>query len=135
MYIKVDIMSVKDIKKIVKNGYKKVAQKKGCKCCEKQSDFDIARSIGYTDEELSLASEANFGLGCGNPVALSNIKKGDTVLDLGSGAGFDSFIAAKKVGSSGKIIGIDFTDEMIKKSRELAKNYGFKNVEFKLGDI
>jgi len=128
-------MSVKDIKKIVKNGYKKVAQKKGCKCCEKQSDFDIARSIGYTDEELSLASEANFGLGCGNPVALSNIKKGDTVLDLGSGAGFDSFIAAKKVGSPGKIIGIDFTDEMIKKSRELAKNYGFKNVEFKLGDI
>jgi len=128
-------MQEKDVKKIVKNGYVKIAQKKNCSCHEKQSEVDIARSIGYNDEDISLASEANLGLGCGNPVAIANLRKGNIVLDLGSGAGFDSFLASKKVGSSGKVIGIDFTDEMVEKSRELAKNYGFKNVEFKLGDI
>jgi ArsR family transcriptional regulator len=74
-------------------------------------------------------------LGCGNPVALANIREGDVVLDLGSGAGFDAFLAVKKVGNSGKVIGIDFTEEMIKKSRVLTKKYGYKNVEFKFGDI
>ncbi len=128
-------MKEKDVKKIVKNNYGKVAQKKRCSCCGQQSDVDIALSIGYTDDEISLAADANLGLGCGNPVALSNIKQGDVVLDLGSGAGFDAFIAVKKVGSSGKVIGIDFTDEMIKKSRDLAAKYDYKNVEFRLGDI
>lgn len=128
-------MKKKEIKKIVKKNYSEVAIKSECNCCGQQNDFDIARSIGYSDEEISLASDANLGLGCGNPVSLSNIKQGDIVLDLGSGAGFDAFLAAKKVGNSGKVFGIDFTDEMINKSRELAINYGFSNVEFKLGDI
>lgn len=128
-------MIKRDIKKIVKDSYGKIAIEERCGCCGLQSDVDIARSIGYTDEEIALASDANLGLGCGNPVALANIREGDIVLDLGSGAGFDAFLAVKKVGNSGKIIGIDFTEEMIKKSRELAKKYGYKNVEFKFGDI
>jgi len=128
-------MIKRDIKKIVKDSYGKIAKEKRCSCCDLQSDVDIARSIGYTDNEIALASDANLGLGCGNPVALANIRDGDVVLDLGSGAGFDAFLAVKKVGNSGKVIGIDFTEEMIKKSRELAKKYGYKNVEFKFGDI
>ncbi len=128
-------MKEKDIKRIVKNSYSKVAEKKGCGCCGLHNEVDIARSIGYTDNEISLAADANLGLGCGNPVAFSNIKKGDVVLDLGSGAGFDAFIAAKKVGNSGKVIGIDFTDEMINKSIELADKYQYKQVEFRKGDI
>ena len=128
-------MKEKDVKKIVKKSYSKIAQKCNCSCCGQQSQEDIARSIGYTEEEVSLAGDANLGLGCGNPVSLSNIKEGDVVLDLGSGSGFDAFLAAKKVGNSGKVFGIDFTIEMIKKSRELAKRYNYKNVEFRQGDI
>jgi len=128
-------MKEKDIKKIVKSSYSKVVQKKSCSCCGQQNEVDIARSLGYSDDEISLATDANLGLGCGNPVAISNIKEGDVVLDLGSGAGFDVFIAAKKAGNSGKVIGIDFTYEMIKKSRELADKYNYKNVEFRQGDI
>jgi len=128
-------MKGEDVKKIVKGSYSKIVQKKSCSRCGQQSEVDIAHSIGYTDEDITLAADANLGLGCGNPVALANIRKGDIVLDLGSGAGFDSFLAVKKVGSSGKVIGIDFTEDMIHKSRELAKNYGYKNVEFRLGDI
>ena len=128
-------MRKKNIKKIVKDSYSKIVKKECSSCCGQQSDVDIARSIGYTDEEITLAIDANLGLGCGNPVALANIREGDIVLDLGSGAGFDAFLAVKKVGDSGKVIGIDFTEEMIKKSRELAKKYGYKNVEFKFGDI
>ena len=79
--------------------------------------------------------EANLGLGCGNPTAFSKIREGDIVLDLGSGAGFDCFLAAKKVGDSGKVIGVDMTEEMIGKSKGIAKKYGFNNVEFRLGDI
>ena len=125
----------KDVKKIVKDSYSNIA-KKGCGCsCGTQSDEQIAKEIGYTDEELTVAKEANMGLGCGNPVALSNIKEGDVVLDLGSGAGFDAFLAAKKVGDSGKVIGVDMTENMIEKARNLAQQYGFNNVEFRLGDI
>ncbi len=104
-------------------------------CVHHDESVKIAKSIGYSDEEIQIASEANLGLGCGNPIALANIKKGDVVLDLGSGAGFDSFLALKKVGDSGKVIGVDMTKEMIYKARNLADKYGFKNVEFKLGDI
>jgi len=96
---------------------------------------DISKSIGYTEEEINSFSEANLGLGCGNPVALSSIKEGDVVLDLGSGAGFDAFLVAKRVGNTGKVIGLDITDEMIQKAKENALRYGYKNVEFKLGDI
>ncbi|MBN2065654.1 MAG: arsenite methyltransferase [Candidatus Thermoplasmatota archaeon] len=128
---------MKDVKKIVKNSYGKIAKSGGsCSCsCGSQNDVEIAKSMGYTDEEIATASEANMGLGCGNPVALSNISEGDVVLDLGSGAGFDAFLAVKKVGDTGKVIGVDMTEEMVEKARNLAHTYGFKNVEFRLGDI
>jgi len=129
-------MKKKDIKKIVKKSYSGIAKKDSCSCCgEGQKDLDIARSIGYTDEEINMASEANLGLGCGNPVALANISDGDVVLDLGSGAGFDSFLAAKKVGDNGRVIGVDMTPDMVEKARGLSEKYGFKNVEFKQSDI
>lgn len=127
---------MKDVKKIVKDSYSKIAKQDSCGCsCGSSNSKDIAKSIGYSDKEISMASEANLGLGCGNPIALANIRKGDVVLDLGSGAGFDAFLAVTKVGDNGKVIGIDMTKEMIFKAKALADKYGFKNVEFKLGDI
>jgi len=78
---------------------------------------------------------SNLGLGCGNPLAIASLKAGDVVLDLGSGAGFDAFLAAKKVGSRGKVFGVDMTEEMLEKARGNAKKGGFTNVEFKKGDI
>jgi arsenite methyltransferase len=129
---------MKNVKKIIKENYSKIAKNNTCSCSCNTSNYDsvkIAKSIGYSDEEIKVASEANLGLGCGNPIALANIKEGDIVLDLGSGAGFDSFLALKKVGDSGKVIGVDMTKEMVYKARNLADKYGFKNVEFKLGDI
>jgi ArsR family transcriptional regulator len=129
-------MKEKDVKKIVKDSYSEIAKKESCGCCgSTQNDVQIAKSIGYSDEEIAMASEANLGLGCGNPTALANIHEGDVVLDLGSGAGFDAFLAIKKVGDTGKVIGVDMTEEMINKARNLAEKYGFKNVEFRLGDI
>ena len=131
-------MSEKDIKKIVKDSYSKIAKGDTCGCscsCNAQDSVNIAKSIGYSDEEIQMASDANLGLGCGNPIALANIKEGDTVLDLGSGAGFDSFLALRKVGDSGRVIGVDMTDEMLEKARNLAEKYGYKNVEFRKGDI
>ena len=128
---------MKNIKKIVKDSYSKIAKNNigNCSCNSNNNSVKIAKSIGYSDKEIQIASEANLGLGCGNPTALANIKEGDVVLDLGSGAGFDAFLAVKKVGDKGKVIGIDFTKEMIFKARNLADKYGFKNIEFKLGDI
>jgi arsenite methyltransferase len=129
-------MKKKNVKKIVRESYRKIAKKEICGCCGgKQSNVDIAKSIGYSDEEIAIAGDANFGLGCGNPTALANINKGDVVLDLGSGAGFDAFLALKKVGDSGKVIGVDFTEEMVEKAKGLAEKYNYKNVEFRLGDI
>lgn len=132
-------MKEKDIKKIVKESYSKIAKKNitggKCGCCGSNCDVDIAKSIGYSDEEIAAAGEANLGLGCGNPTAIANIQEGDVVLDLGSGAGFDAFLAVKKVGETGRVIGVDMTEEMIDKSRSLAEKYGYKNVEFRLGDI
>ena len=132
-------MKKKDVKKIVKDSYSEIAIKGrssgSCGCCGPQCDVDIAKSIGYSDEEIATAAEANLGLGCGNPVAFSNISEGDIVLDLGSGAGFDAFLATKKVGDSGKVIGVDMTEEMVEKARGLADKYSYKNVEFRLSDI
>jgi arsenite methyltransferase len=119
-------MAEKDIKKIVKDSYSKITEKKSCSCCGEVDEKEIARSIGYSDKELELAGEANLGLGCGNPIALANLREGDIVLDLGSGAGFDCFLAARKVGDSGRVIGVDMTQEMIDKAVSLAKKYGFK---------
>jgi len=132
------IIKEKKIKKIVKDSYGEIAKKDSCSCSCNSRNKDsvkLAKSIGYSDEEIQMASDANLGLGCGNPIALANISEGDTVLDLGSGAGFDSFLAVRKVGNSGKVIGVDMTDEMLEKARNLAIKYGFKNVEFRKGDI
>jgi len=131
-------MKEKEIKKIVKKRYSEVAKKTSCcggSTCSSISDEDIARSIGYSDDEINIIPDANLGLGCGNPTALANIRDADVVLDLGSGAGFDTFLASKKVGQFGKIIGVDMTEEMVEKARGIAKKYGYKNVEFRLGDI
>jgi ubiquinone/menaquinone biosynthesis C-methylase UbiE len=92
--------------------------------------------VGYSPEELAAVPEdANLGLGCGNPTALAGLKPGETVLDLGSGAGIDCFLAAKKVGPSGRVIGVDMTAEMIDRARENARKNGIANVEFRLGEI
>jgi SAM-dependent methyltransferase len=136
-------MKSKRIKKIVREGYAKIAEQ-GSSCCGSANSCcggvdvaqDISKKIGYTEEELKDAPEgANLGLGCGNPVALASLKKGETVLDLGSGAGFDSFLAAQKVGDKGRVIGVDMTPEMIKKAKENAKKGNYRNVEFRLGEI
>ena len=125
------------IKKIVKDKYKEiVVSGSPCGCgCGCNSAKSISKSIGYSEEELKIAGEANLGLGCGNPVAFSKIKEGDTVLDLGSGAGIDCFLAAKKVGEKGKVIGIDMTKEMIERAESNARKRGYKNIEFILGDV
>jgi len=126
----------KKVKDIVKESYSGIAKcgKSCCSCsCKKNEQEKIAKMIGYSDDELK--TPGNLGLGCGNPVALSRIKEGDIVLDLGSGAGFDCFLASKRVGERGKVIGVDMTEEMIARARENSKKYGYKNVEFRLGEI
>ena len=96
---------------------------------------DVARSIGYSEEELALAGDANLGLGCGNPLALTEIKPGMPVVDLGSGAGFDAFLALSRVGPTGHVIGVDMTDDMLALARENAQKRGVANVEFRKGMI
>jgi arsenite methyltransferase len=104
----------------------------GDECCTSTS----ADSLGYSAEESAIAPEAaSLGLGCGNPLAIASLQPGQTVLDLGSGAGFDCFLAAQAVGPSGRVIGVDMTHEMLAKGRENAKKNGFNNVEFRLGEI
>jgi arsenite methyltransferase len=130
-------MKKSEIKKIVKESYGKIAETGcGCSCgCAGMDSGQIAKSLGYSEQDISEAPEANLGLGCGVPTSLGEIREGMTVLDLGSGAGFDCFLAAKRVGKTGKVIGVDMTEEMVKKARENAKIYGFSNVEFRLGEI
>lgn len=126
-------------KEIIKEAYGKVAETGsscsvvGGGCCG--GGCALSQDMGYTREEIDTLADANLGLGCGHPVSLADIKKGDTVLDLGSGAGFDVFLAASKVGEKGKVIGVDMTPAMIKKARENARKYKFNNVEFIQGDI
>ena len=92
--------------------------------------------MGYSDKELAAVPEgANLGLGCGNPQAIAALKPGEVVVDLGSGAGFDCFLAAQQVGSTGHVIGVDMTHEMLKKARENAAKIGAENVEFRLGEL
>ena len=113
----------------------------GCGCGSKKSNGndrfrEIGNAIGYTDSEMSEVPEgANLGLGCGNPTAMASLKEGETVLDLGSGAGFDVFLAANRVGPSGRAIGVDMTPEMIDKARDNARRTNRTNVEFRLGEI
>jgi arsenite methyltransferase len=105
----------------------------GSSCC---TDSSVALQLGYTPDELgNLPKGANLGLGCGNPTSILSLRPGQTVLDLGSGAGIDSFLAAKKVGPRGSVIGVDMTPEMLAKARENARKGKYKNVEFRLGEI
>ena len=136
-------MKQEEVKKVVREGYAKVAKGSGSccgpsasSCCGAPTAKETSRRVGYSDEEMAAAPEgANLGLGCGNPIALASLKEGEVVLDLGSGAGFDCFLAAKKVGSKGRVIGVDMTPEMLDKARENARKAGVVNVEFRLGEI
>jgi SAM-dependent methyltransferase len=97
---------------------------------------DVSSTIGYSEDEIASVQEgANLGLGCGNPQAMAALKPGETVLDLGAGGGFDCFLAAKQVGESGRVIGVDMTPDMVSLARENAEKGGFENVEFRLGEI
>lgn len=143
--IKYDIKQINkpgdEIREKVRENYGKIAQG-GLSCgCSSSSNIspavkDYTKKIGYKEEELSSVPKgANLGLGCGNPVALASLKEGDVILDLGSGAGFDAFLAAQRVGKSGRVIGVDMTPQMIKKAKENAKKAKYSNVEFRLGEI
>lgn len=130
------------IRKAVRDGYGAVARGggsccgSGSACCGGSTAEQTSRAVGYSDADLASVPEgANLGLGCGNPVALATLRPGDTVLDLGSGAGFDCFLAAGKVGPSGRVIGVDMTPEMLEKARENARKSAHANVEFRLGEI
>lgn len=135
-------MREENIKKEVRKRYAKVAKtSSSCcaskvSCCSAPANKQVSKMIGYSDVEItSVPDGANLGLGCGNPVALASLKEGERVLDLGSGAGFDCFLAAKKVGKQGKVIGVDMTPEMLDKARANAKKGKYTNVEFRLGEI
>lgn len=139
---KVLVVEEEKIRRNVREGYAKIAKDGLCcnvdtSCCESSTSHEeLSKKMGYTKEELnSIPKGSNLGLGCGNPVALSSLKKGETVIDLGSGAGVDCFLAAKKVGEKGKVIGIDMTPEMLDKARESARKGNYENVEFRLGEI
>lgn len=134
-----------EVKNEVKKVYGDIA-KSNCSGCSCNRSFEspissipieeYSKSLGYTTEDLSEVKEqANLGLGCGNPTAIASLKEGETVIDLGSGGGFDAFLAAKKVGPSGRVIGIDMTQEMINLATENALKRAATNVEFKLGEI
>ena len=132
----------KNIKEIIKEEYAKVAKSDGnvgccsSSCCGSALASDINKNIGYSNNELaSISSGSNLGLGCGNPFDIASLQKGEVVLDLGSGAGGDCFLAAEKVGESGKVVGIDITPEMVAKAKENSKKCSCKNVEFVLGEI
>ena len=139
-------MKAEEIRKAVRESYGKIAVQEtpdasgcgpsGCGCgCENTQDA-VSKAIGYSDREINVVPDgANLGLGCGNPTALASLNEGEIVLDLGSGAGFDCFLASDKVGESGKVIGVDMTAEMVEKARGNAKKGDYRNVEFRLGEI
>lgn len=105
-------------------------------CCGPATPIQMAQAVGYSPSELGSVPEgANLGLGCGNPLAFAELKPGDVVVDLGSGAGFDCFLATQRVGAQGRVIGVDMTPEMVARARALARHDGASNVEFRLGEI
>ncbi len=134
-----------EIREFIRKNYSEVAAKgseEGCcsgSCCCNGATMDIEETslkIGYTDEDISnVPPEANMGLGCGNPIAMASLKEGEVVLDLGSGGGFDCFLARDKVGAKGYVIGVDMTPDMIKLARKNAVKSGCTNIEFRLGEI
>ena len=131
-----------EVKNTVRKGYAEIAKTSGgcgCGSCGCSSNLTIQKQsgeMGYSQDELNQAPQgSNLSLGCGNPVAIASLKEGETVLDLGSGAGFDAFLASTKVGKTGKVIGVDMTEEMLVKARENVQKGGYTNVEFRKGDI
>ena len=137
-----------EIRNQVRNSYSKVAQaSNGGDCCGVESSCCgvsddaaintlISTRLGYSQQDLDTVPEgADMGLGCGNPRAIASLQQGETVVDLGSGGGFDAFLAAQEVGSSGKVIGIDMTTDMLSKARNNAEKGHYHNVEFRLGEI
>ncbi|MEI6218306.1 MAG: arsenite methyltransferase [bacterium] len=134
-----------EIRNKVRERYAAIASSKssgcGCStpsCCSSKALSAKSQSskIGYSSKDLDAVPEdANMGLGCGNPQSVAMLKRGEVVVDLGAGGGFDCFLAARKVGRNGKVIGVDMTPEMVNKARENARKYGETNVEFRLGEI
>src|SRR5574340_1300250 len=131
------------IKAKIKERYSKIALTGNSDCCcmpgecsTNDSLIDAAKIIGYGQEELkTIPQESILGVGCGAPIKFANLKEGETVVDLGSGAGIDAFLSANKVSKSGKVIGIDMTDEMLEKAKANASSDNYANVEFRKGDI
>ena len=125
------------VREMVSEGYAQVVRQASSCCGGQQSEkASAARKVGYQDEQLEAVPDgANLGVGCGNPTAIDALQPGEVVVDLGSGAGMDSFLAARQVGASGRVIGIDMTDAMLEKARENARRGGFENVEFRKGII
>jgi SAM-dependent methyltransferase len=139
-------MDEAQIKEMVRARYGGIAAAAGAECCAPANSCcgdiapgtpaDKSRQMGYSEDELTAAPEgANLGLGCGNPQAIAALKPGEVVVDLGSGAGFDCFLAARQVGAAGRVIGVDMTYEMLNKARENAAKIGAANVEFRLGEL
>jgi arsenite methyltransferase len=132
------------IKEHVKKRYGKIATTEcsscSSSCCSSSTCGHppqyVAWKLGYSPDDIEgVPEESVLGLGCGNPVALASLKEGETVLDLGSGGGIDVFLASKKVGTTGKVIGVDMTEEMVTRAEATASKYGYRNVEFRLGEI
>lgn len=137
-------LSPEKIRRLVRHYYAEIAGSSKreedtvarCCCAGGQDTASAAEALGYSEEELSrVGSEANMNLGCGNPVAIGQLQPGETVLDLGSGGGFDCFLAASRVGDAGSVIGVDMTPEMVNRARQNAEKAGVRNVEFRLGEI
>jgi len=138
------ILTPEEIRTEVRKNYAKVSTTSGgcgttqdSSCCAPNLDAkETSSKLGYSSDELNqVPDNSNLGLGCGNPQAIANLKVGETVVDLGSGAGFDTFLAAKAVGETGRVIGVDMTPEMIDKARKNSAQQGYRNVEFRLGEI
>jgi arsenite methyltransferase len=124
------------LRRSVRDTYGTIAKTGGNRCCGGKEPELVAIQLGYSKDDLAEgAGDANLGLGCGNPIASGSLQRGETVLDLGSGAGFDCFIAARAVGSEGKVIGVDMTPEMIERAEKNAGTMNVSNVEFRLGEI
>ena len=140
-----DTLKNDSIRQSVREQYGRVAETKiagcggGSGCCEASPSATVetlSQALGYSAEEVGAVPQgANMGLGCGNPQAIAALKPGETVLDLGSGGGFDCFLAARQVGDAGRVIGVDMTPAMISKARHNAEQGGYRNVEFRLGEI
>jgi len=136
------VLPEKSLKEAVKEAYTKIAEGQAQGCCGSSGGAPecdattLAKAIGYSEAELALVPDGvNLGLGCGNPTAVASLHDGEVVLDVGSGAGFDCFLAAEKVGPSGRVLGVDMTPAMIERARHNAERGGLTNVEFRLGEL